>query len=135
MMVHRPASKTHLRLAGHLKIEEKRTTYVKVYKLNSKMKVRHVFVVLFGSAKIGQSAILASGKGPRVRLWSQCSQVADDLNWYTFSGLDVSIRSRMRAYSASGRFRYINDRLQDGHPPMRARYQIQSETKVHMPPC
>jgi len=78
MMVHRPASKTHVRLAGHLKIEEKRTTYVKVYKLNSKMKVPHVFVFLLGSAKIGQSAILASGKGPRVRLWSQCSQVAGD---------------------------------------------------------
>jgi len=42
--VHRPASKTHLRLAGHLKIEEKRTTYVKVYKLYSKTKVPLVFV-------------------------------------------------------------------------------------------
>ena len=78
MMVHSPASKNNLRLAGHLKTEEKWTTYVKVYNLNSKMKVPHVFVVLFESAKIGQSAILASGKGPRVRLWSQCSQVADD---------------------------------------------------------
>jgi len=55
--VHRPASKTHLRLAGQQKIEEKMTTYVKVCKLYLKVRVLLVFVYLFGSAKIGHPAI------------------------------------------------------------------------------
>ena len=47
MMAHRPASTTHVRLAGNLEIEEKLTTYLKVHKLYSKMKVPLVFVFMF----------------------------------------------------------------------------------------